>query len=155
MQEFEGKLETAGGPGAWTTITLPRRVASMLGPGSSVAVRGTIAGHPFRSNAMPRGDGTSYLVVSKAMRSAAGVAAGDRVTVALERDDRPRELELDTTFAAALRRSRRATTGWEALPPSARKQYASWIADAKTDATRERRIAKSIELIGEGKRLRG
>ncbi len=41
--------------------------------------------------------------------------------------------------------------GFEAMPPGYRREYIEWVAEAKTDATRDRRIAQSVEWIGEGK----
>ena len=155
IHTFEGTLESAGGPGAWTTLTLPEDVAKELGARRSLAVRGTIDGHPFRSTVMPWGGGGFYLVVNRDVRTAAGVGPGDKVTVTLERDDAPREVEPPEALVAALAGSSVAAKTWERLPPSARKQYAEWIADAKSEETRERRVAKAIELLEQGKRLKG
>jgi uncharacterized protein YdeI (YjbR/CyaY-like superfamily) len=40
---------------------------------------------------------------------------------------------------------------FEGMPPGYRREYIEWVADAKTDATRDKRIAQSVEWIGEGK----
>ncbi len=40
---------------------------------------------------------------------------------------------------------------FESQSPSFRKNYMTWIAEAKTDATRQKRIAQSLEWISEGK----
>ncbi len=40
----------------------------------------------------------------------------------------------------------------ENFSPSHRKEYINWIAEAKTESTRERRMAPAIEQLGEGKR---
>lgn len=53
---------------------------------------------------------------------------------------------------AALRRRKGAIEHFRAFPPGQRKEYADWIADAKTDATRRRRIATAAGWIAEGKR---
>jgi uncharacterized protein YdeI (YjbR/CyaY-like superfamily) len=37
------------------------------------------------------------------------------------------------------------------MSPSHRREYCEWIAGAKQEATRERRIDKAIELLAEGK----
>ena len=54
-------------------------------------------------------------------------------------------------LAAALRRSRKASATFEKFSPSHQREYAEWIAEAKTDATRERRVATAIEWMEEGK----
>lgn len=38
-----------------------------------------------------------------------------------------------------------------AMPPGQRREYIEWIVEAKTDATRDKRIAQAVEWIGEGK----
>jgi hypothetical protein len=55
-------------------------------------------------------------------------------------------------FRAALGRNSRALATLEGFPPSARAEYVEWIADAKADATRARRIAQAVEWLAEGKR---
>lgn len=40
---------------------------------------------------------------------------------------------------------------FDAFPPSHRREYVSWITEAKTDATRIKRIETMMEWLGEGK----
>ena len=54
-------------------------------------------------------------------------------------------------FLKALRANGKAKTTYDALSPSHRREYLEWIAEAKTDATRDRRIATTIEWLAEGK----
>src|SRR5262249_28715916 len=55
-------------------------------------------------------------------------------------------------LAAALAKSKKARATLEGFPPSAQREYLEWIADAKTDATRARRVAQAVEWLAEGKR---
>jgi uncharacterized protein YdeI (YjbR/CyaY-like superfamily) len=55
-------------------------------------------------------------------------------------------------FAAALDAAPTAKATFESFPPGQRREYADWIAEAKQDATRQKRIATAVEWIGEGKR---
>ena len=57
----------------------------------------------------------------------------------------------DLAVALDLRPGSRAR--WEAFPPTAQRAYLLWIATAKRDETRARRVTESAELIGEGRRL--
>lgn len=50
-----------------------------------------------------------------------------------------------------MKRRKAAFQTFERMPPSHKREYAEWIAEAKTDATRDRRIATAIEWIMEGK----
>lgn len=52
---------------------------------------------------------------------------------------------------AALRKNKKARSTFEGFPPSHKREYVEWIRDAKTDATRQRRIAQAIEWMAEGK----
>lgn len=54
-------------------------------------------------------------------------------------------------FAAALRRSRKASAVFAAFSPSCKREYADWIAEAKRDETRQKRIAQAVEWIADGK----
>lgn len=54
-------------------------------------------------------------------------------------------------LAAALKKNRKAAATFEAFPPSCRREYVEWITEAKTDATRQRRLDTAIEWMVEGK----
>jgi uncharacterized protein YdeI (YjbR/CyaY-like superfamily) len=61
------------------------------------------------------------------------------------------ELPVPDELAAALKKNRKALAAFEAFPPSHRREYIEWITEAKTDATRQRRLDTTIEWITEGK----
>lgn len=60
--------------------------------------------------------------------------------------------QLHPEFAAALGKSPDAKAALDGFPPSAQRDYLEWIAEAKQDATRHKRIATAIEWLSEGKR---
>ena len=60
--------------------------------------------------------------------------------------------EIHPEFAAALEAAPTAKATFESFPPGQRREYADWIAEAKQDATRQKRIATAIDWLGEGKR---
>ena len=55
-------------------------------------------------------------------------------------------------FASALAKAPKAKAVLDGFPPSAQRDYLDWIADAKQDSTRQKRIATAIEWLSEGKR---
>jgi uncharacterized protein YdeI (YjbR/CyaY-like superfamily) len=59
---------------------------------------------------------------------------------------------MNPEFAAALDAAPTAKATLESFPPGARRDYLDWIAEAKQDATRHKRIATAIEWLSEGKR---
>lgn len=54
-------------------------------------------------------------------------------------------------LAAALAKNKKAKAAFEDFPPSHRREYIDWITEAKSDATRQRRIEQAVEWIAEGK----
>lgn len=62
------------------------------------------------------------------------------------------EIAMPADFAAALAKAPEARATLEGFPPSARRDYLEWITGARQPATRQRRIAQTIEWLAEGKR---
>lgn len=62
------------------------------------------------------------------------------------------EPKVHPDFAAALAKAPKAKATLDAFSPSARRDYLEWIADAKRDDTRRKRIATAIEWLAEGKK---
>ena len=60
-------------------------------------------------------------------------------------------LKTPPDLAAALAKNKKARAVFEAFSPTNRREYIEWITDAKTDATRQRRIQQAMEWIAEGK----
>jgi uncharacterized protein YdeI (YjbR/CyaY-like superfamily) len=61
------------------------------------------------------------------------------------------EAKAPPDFTAALKRNKSAATAFAAFSPSCRREYIDWIADARREETRAKRIATAVEWIGEGK----
>lgn len=62
-----------------------------------------------------------------------------------------KEVAVPEEFARRLNADSAARDVFEAKPQSFRKEYLLWIADAKTDTTRQKRIDTSLEWIAAGK----
>jgi uncharacterized protein YdeI (YjbR/CyaY-like superfamily) len=45
-----------------------------------------------------------------------------------------------------------AKATFDGFPPSAQREYVEWITEAKTEATRAKRLAQAVEWLAEGKR---
>jgi uncharacterized protein YdeI (YjbR/CyaY-like superfamily) len=60
--------------------------------------------------------------------------------------------EMHPELAAALAKAPKAKATLDGFPPSAQRDYFEWIAEAKQDATRAKRIATAVEWLSEGKR---
>jgi len=53
-------------------------------------------------------------------------------------------LETPADLLAALKKNKKANATFENFPPSHRREYVEWIVDAKTDETRQRRLAQDL-----------
>lgn len=76
----------------------------------------------------------------------------DGVKAPREKSTTRKPIPIPPEFAAALARNAAAKATFDNFPPSCRREYLEWITEAKTDATRNRRIATTIEWLAAGKR---
>ena len=146
---FRSVLELAGKTA--TGFAVPPSVVESLGQGKRPPVKVTIGKHTYRSTVAVMG-GRYMIGVSAENRSAAGVAAGEEIDVRLELDTEKREVEVPPALAAALRGDAKAKAFFDTLTPSQQSWHALSVAGAKTDETRERRIAKSLEMLRAGRK---
>ncbi|MEO6709206.1 MAG: YdeI/OmpD-associated family protein [Planctomycetota bacterium] len=51
------------------------------------------------------------------------------------------------SFKAALAKKKKALANFEAFSPSQQREYVEWIAEAKAEATRDRRIEQAVEWL--------
>jgi uncharacterized protein YdeI (YjbR/CyaY-like superfamily) len=65
-----------------------------------------------------------------------------------------KELPVPPALAAALKKNKKALAAFDGFAPSHRREYIEWIIEAKTDATRDKRIATTVEWLTEGKSMR-
>jgi len=64
---------------------------------------------------------------------------------------RKAELVIPKYFMAALKKNKKTLATFEAFPPSHKREYVEWVTDAKQEATREKRLATTIEWLAQGK----
>jgi uncharacterized protein YdeI (YjbR/CyaY-like superfamily) len=62
-----------------------------------------------------------------------------------------KELIVPPYFLTALKKDKKAKTTFDAFPYSKQKDYIEWLNEAKTDETRNKRLATSLEWLAEGK----
>ncbi|MGB7208215.1 MAG: YdeI/OmpD-associated family protein [Pyrinomonadaceae bacterium] len=62
-----------------------------------------------------------------------------------------KELVVPDDMAEALKKDKKAKTVFDAFSYSNQKEYVEWITEAKTEATRNKRLATTIEWLAEGK----
>jgi uncharacterized protein YdeI (YjbR/CyaY-like superfamily) len=64
-----------------------------------------------------------------------------------------RKVTVPDYFQAALKKNQKALATFEKMSPSHKGEYVEWVADAKREETRARRIKKALKTLGEGKSL--
>ena len=133
-----------------TGIQIPDEVVEGLGSGKRPPIRVTINGYTYRNTVAVMG-GVYMVGVSAEHRAGAGVAGGDEVDVDIELDTAPRQVTLPDDFAAALDAEPMARETFDRLSNSNKGWHVSQVTGAKTDETRQRRIAKSVGMLREGR----
>jgi hypothetical protein len=128
-------------------VVLTDEQVAVVGEGAKrFPVAATLNGYTWRTSVVRMG-GEFLLGLSREVRAAAGVQAGDTAQLRLELDTKPREVEVPEALAKALAADDAARAALERLAYTHRKEYARWVAEAKRDETRERRVAKTIEEL--------
>lgn len=128
-----------------TGIEVPPAVVEQLGAGKRPPVRVTINGFTYRSTIAVMG-GAFMVGVSAENRAGAGVKGGDEVDVTVEIDEAPRVLELPEEFAVALRDAG-VLEKFQALSYSKQNSFVAPWSAAKSDATRDKNLAKAIAAV--------
>jgi hypothetical protein len=63
-----------------------------------------------------------------------------------------KELVVPDYLTKALKKNKDAQKTFENFPYSCKKEYVEWLTEAKTEPTREKRLATTIEWLSEGRR---
>ena len=130
---------------SWTFLVIPPDAAASWGPGQK-PVRGTIAGQRFKGTAS-RGEGVVRVPIPHELREQIGVSRGDIVEVSLELDKEPRSIQIPGELRAVFDSDPEAAHLYASLPPSHRRAWTTYIAEAKRAATRTRRASHAAAGI--------
>jgi hypothetical protein len=148
VASFKTQLQPRGPAAA---VILDDAQVAAVGEGAKrFPVVATVNGYTWRTTVVRMG-GEFLLGLSKEVRQGAGAEAGDEVDVTVELDTAPREVEVPELLAAALAADPEAKASFDRMAFTHRKEYARWIADAKQEQTRQRRLGQALEMIRAGK----
>jgi hypothetical protein len=134
-----------------TGINVPDEVVEKLGAGKKPPVIVTVNDYTYRNTIAVMG-GKFMIGVSADIRSKTGFKGGDKVKVTLERDTKPREVEVPADFQRLLDKNSKARQFFETLSYSNKQRYVLPLGQAKTEETRQRRMEKAINDLIEGKK---
>ncbi len=135
---------TGRGPAAAILLT-DKQVAS-FGAGKAFPVAVTIDGRTARLRLARMGD-ENLIGFSKAVRTELGLEIGQEIDAVIRVDSAERTVDIPAELAAALDADPAVRARFDALSYSVRKEHARSVAEAKQDATRERRIAKVLDAL--------
>jgi bacteriocin resistance YdeI/OmpD-like protein/uncharacterized protein DUF1905 len=137
------------GPAA--AVVLADEQVAEIGEGrKAFPVQATIDSYTWAGRVSRMG-GEFLLGLSREVREGAGVEAGDEVSVHIALDEAPREVEVPPALSRALETDHEAKAAFDGLAFTHRKEFARWIAEAKKDDTRERRVAQALEMLRKGR----
>ncbi|HEX3462112.1 MAG TPA: YdeI/OmpD-associated family protein [Acidimicrobiales bacterium] len=147
---FRAELQARGHAAA---VVLDDDQVAVVGEGAKrFPVVATVNGTTWRTSVARMG-GEFLLGLNREVRERADVRAGDEVDVSIELDVVPRTVEVPEALAIALAADPKAQTTFENLAFTHRKEFARWIAEAKREETRERRVQRALDMIREGKTI--
>lgn len=148
IRKFTSKGEKSG----WTYIDVPADIAQQLKPGNkqSFRVRGCLDNFSFSGCALlPMGEGDFILALNAVLRKGIRKGEGATLRVQLEEDQHFR-VEIPDDLAACLADEPSAQEAFDNLAKSHRDYFIKWIDSAKTDPTRVKRIAHTVDAMLRG-----
>jgi hypothetical protein len=136
------------GPAAAFVLS-DEQVAAVGGGRRAFPVRVSVNGVtlPLRLASM---GGENLIGLARAVREQAGVSIGSTYQVEIVADLGARSVEVPEDLAVVLADDGKARAAFEALADSHRKEFVRWVREAKRDATRAQRVAKTIEMLRAG-----
>ena len=147
MKQFAEQGEKTG----WTYIDIPLAVTSALKPGvkKSFRVKGKIDNYIFEGiGLLPMGGGAFIMPLNATIRKEIKKKKGASVTIEMKVDTKEKPLSAD--FVECLADEPKALEKFNSLPKGHQRYFSKWIEDAKTDATKTKRITQAILALSMG-----
>ncbi len=146
--KFKALIADAGGGGAY--VIIPFDVEKVFGK-KRVKIKATIDGQPYRGTLVRMDSPHHMLIVLKEIREKVGKSFGDEVEVELEEDLQERQVEIPPDIQQILEANPNSRAFFDGLSYTHQKEYVRWVTEAKRPQTRQERLKKMIELLGQGK----
>jgi hypothetical protein len=143
--KFRAKIEPSDGGGAY--VLFPYDTEAEFATKGKVPVKAKLNGVPYSGSLITCGGPHHMLAVVKAIREETGKRPGDVIDVEVWKDDGSREVEVPSAFAQLMKKEG-LLPFFEGLSLTHRKEYCRWIAEAKKEETRLKRLEKAIEMLG-------
>jgi hypothetical protein len=133
----------------WTYIEIPADLAQQMKPGNkkSFRVKGMLDGFAVKGMAlMPMGEGNFIMALKAEVRKGIHKHAGAVLQVRLE-EDKDFKVEMPDDLKECFDFEPEAYEFFNTLARSHRWYFIKWIADAKTDETRAKRIVNTVNAM--------
>ena len=150
--EFDATITKQDVTGASAFVAFPFDVEEFFGVKGRVPVLATFDGVDYRGSLARSDEPNHRILVLAAVQDEIGKGPGDTVHVMIRLDTSERVVELDPDVEEGLKDAGRLDA-FRAMSYSHQREFTQWITGAKQAETRERRIAKMLEMLAEGKRL--
>lgn len=147
IKQFPQRGEKTG----WYYLDIPADLAELIKPGNRRAfrVKGKLDKHQIKQvSLLPMGQGNFILPVNATMRKAIRKNKGAMLNVQLAEDKK--ELAICQELLDCLADEPIALKNFEKLVPSHKRYFSNWVTSAKTDSTKAKRIAKSVNALARG-----
>lgn len=144
IKKFGDQGEKTG----WTYIEIPVAIAEKLKPNNkkSFRIKGSLDKYAFKGLALlPMGEGNFILALNASIRKKIGKRKGASLTVTIDVDNDP--VKLNAELMECLADEPQGLSFFNELTPGHRKYFSNWIDSAKTDATKTKRIAQTINAL--------
>jgi len=151
IHTFKATILNAGGGGAF--VEIPFDVEKTFGS-KRPKVKAMIEGVPYRGLLTRMGGPNHILIVLKGIREQIGRTFGDEIQVSVELDMEERVIDIPKDLMKELKKDKEAGAFFDKLSYTHKREYVTWINEAKKDETRQNRIAKTIKILKRGKRVR-
>jgi hypothetical protein len=143
------RLERFQAKGGWTYARIPEILQDKKNPFGWVRVKGRIDNHAFSGcHLMPMGNGQLFLPVKAAIRKKIAKKEGDSVHIILFPDNEP--ITIPEELLACLRDEEKAYRIFLSYSEGEKRAFIDWIFSAKTEETKTKRIAKTIDKLLKG-----
>jgi hypothetical protein len=144
IKKFGDKGEKTG----WTYIEIPAEIAEKLKPNNkrSFRVKGSLDNYAFEALALiPMGEGNFILALNASIRKKSRKYKGASLNITIEVDNNP--VKLNAELMECLADEPESLSFFNKLTPGHRKYFSNWIDSAKTDATKTKRIAQTLNAL--------
>lgn len=144
--EFDALIVRLPGKMAWPVCYVPEIFTTDCGTKGRINAKATINGSEFPITLLPSSRG-HYFVYNKEIRQHCQQDLGATVHVTLSQDAAPRELLVPEDVQVALAADADVATRFSTLPYYLRREEINKINSAKTQPTREKRIAALLARL--------